>query len=58
MIEDVKDAPWWRRPFARMRAWTYYKAVRLFARSYFHFGKQRGREELDALRDGTETKVD
>lgn len=50
MLDDVAQAPWWRRPFARMRAWTYYKAVRSFARSYFHFGDPRGRAELELLK--------
>ena len=49
MVEDANEAPWWRRPFARMRAWAYYRAVRTWARDYFYYGPaERTREDLDA----------
>ena len=49
MREDARLTPWWYPSrLAIMRAWIYYKAVRLFAAGYFHFGQQRGRAELDA----------
>lgn len=48
MIEDTLSAPWWRRPFARARAWVYYTAVRLFAKSFFYYGpRERTREDLE-----------
>ncbi len=49
MVEDANRSSWWRRPFARMRAWAYYRAVRSFAKSYFHLGEPRGKKELAAL---------
>jgi len=53
MIVDTKSASWWRRPFARIRAWSYYKAVRLFGAKYWNDGPVRGRVDLDAaLRQG------
>jgi len=49
MLEDVKDAPWWRRPFARARAWLYYKAVSVFAKKFFYYAeRERTREDLEA----------
>jgi len=51
MIEDANRAPWWRRPFAKTRAWFYYRAVRAFASSYFHHGYQRGKRALADLRE-------
>lgn len=50
MLEDAATASWWRRPFAVLRAWIYYRAVRWFARPYFHYGAQRGRRELEELK--------
>ena len=38
MIEDVKRLQWWRRPYARPLAWTYYNAVRLFGKRFFYYG--------------------
>lgn len=48
MLQDAAQAPWWRRPFARARAWVYYRAVRAFGRPYFHYAERmRTRADLD-----------
>lgn len=49
MIEDANRASWWRRPFARARAWVYYRAVRWWAAGFFYYGPhERTREDLEA----------
>ena len=51
MRKDAKQTPWWYPTrLALLRAWAYYKAVRWFAKPYFHFGAQCGRLELEALK--------
>lgn len=46
MIRDTRRAPWYLRPTLRFQAWLYYTAVRLFARSQFHYGEMRGLDDL------------
>jgi len=38
MKRDVRLLKWWRRPAAYVVAYTYYRAVRWFAKSHFHYG--------------------
>lgn len=47
MVDDVYRLSFWRWPIARFLARRYYRAVRRFGRSFFHFGRQRGWQELD-----------
>lgn len=47
MKKDVYRLWFWRWPLARFAARRYYRAVRLFGRSFFHFGPQRGWKELE-----------
>ena len=59
MIEDANRASWWRRPFARMRAWVYYRAVRTFAKSYFfHTDVPRGKRALAVLHEAKQPRAD
>lgn len=37
MVEDANNTSWWRRPFARLRAWIYYKAVVKWGEEFFYF---------------------
>jgi hypothetical protein len=46
MIEMANKSIWYMRPFMRLQAWTYYRAVRLFAQSFFHYGAPRGKKAL------------
>lgn len=42
MLTDAEDTPWWYPTrLAKVRAWVYYMAVRVFAKKFFHYGKQR-----------------
>lgn len=48
MRKDVKRASWWKRPWYRLMAWSYYRAVRLFAKSHFHYADvERTLEDLE-----------
>jgi hypothetical protein len=50
MINDANEHPWYKRYFYKTLAWIYYKAVRLFAKKFFHYAKQeRTREDLDRV---------
>lgn len=40
MIRDANEFPWYRRAAYKFAAWVYYKAVRLFASSFFSFSKE------------------
>ncbi len=46
---DVKRLPWYRRPLARLAAWTYYKCVRGFGEDYFHYGPERTWSDVEAI---------
>ena len=48
MVKDVYRLSWWRWPIARFLARRYYRAVRVFGKNFFAFGRQRGWEELDS----------
>lgn len=49
MLADAAAASWWKRPWYKMVAWSYYKAVRYFASSFFHYGPERTLEDLKAV---------
>lgn len=52
MLEDAESTPWWYPKFlAKTRAWIYYKAVRRFGKPFFHYGEQRGWEDLKAIKN-------
>jgi len=47
MIKDAKTYSWYKRYWYSTLAWIYYRGVKLFASSYFHYGKQKGYKELE-----------
>ncbi len=50
MLFDASKASWWKRPWYYLMAWSYYRAVRWFAGSYFnHTDVERTIEDLQAL---------
>lgn len=50
MLEDVRQAPWYKRWWYKTMAWTYYQAVRWFAGNHFYYAdKERTLEDLEAL---------
>jgi len=47
MLNDISVLPFWKRFFFRKIAYTYYKAVRLFGKSFFYYAKaERTKEDL------------
>lgn len=45
---DAARLAWWKRPLAYFSAWLYYRAVRDYGASYFHYAAhRRGRESLN-----------
>jgi hypothetical protein len=45
---DASLQPWWRRPFAKLEAWSYYHALREHGADHFHYAPtRRGRESLN-----------
>ncbi len=37
MLIDASKASWWKRPWYKLMAWSYYRAVRWFAKDYFNY---------------------
>lgn len=37
MRKDIRRLPWYRRPLARIKAWLFYTAVRLFGKKHFNY---------------------
>ncbi len=53
MVLDTKLHSWYKRYWYRTLAWIYYKAVRFFAKPYFHYGAPQGQDELTKeMKDG------
>lgn len=50
MLADTAAASWWKRPWYRMVAWSYYRAVRWFAKGFFNYTDvERTLEDLQAV---------
>jgi len=49
MLIDASKASWWKRPWYKLMAWAYYKAVRWFAKDYFHYADEE--RTLDDLKE-------
>lgn len=47
LVDDVYRLAFWRWPIARFLAWRYYRAVRRFGRTFFHYGHPRGWHDLE-----------
>ena len=45
MLGDIRKAKWYKRPYYRMWAYIYYKAVRLKGAKYFSFRKTKRGED-------------
>ena len=37
MIQDTKRLVWFRQPFARLNAWIFYQAVRMFGKKHYNY---------------------
>jgi len=46
MLVDANMAAWWKKPWYKMVAWVYYRAVRKFAASFFYYGEERTLEDV------------
>lgn len=52
MVYDANQHPWYKKYLYRVIAWTYYKAVRMFAMPYFNYAdSERTEEDLLAALD-------
>lgn len=56
MLYDANNAPWYKRAWYKLMAWTYYRAVSTFAKEYFYYGDaERTLEDLEAEMASKET---
>jgi hypothetical protein len=49
MLIDASRAPWWKRPWYKLMAWIYYRAVRYYASDFFNHGPEKTLEDLQTL---------